>query len=211
MAIILNAVEWHVKAKRAYLRAAQKDNQPTETKDNSLTAVLLACVALEAYINETFMLFRARPQLFAESKRVRTFFNNLHEIENSRGSTRDKYLTGLDTLTGKSFPKGESPYQDFEILFSVRDALMHPKLEKISDEPHSIVKKLLSKSVCAKDNGGRQSWHDRVFTPATAKWACNTAADMINTIQAALFAAEDQAKKVTPLKFWAGIKYTRIE
>lgn len=37
------------------------------------------------------------------------------------------------------------------------------------------------------------------------------AGDMINTIQAALFAAADQEEKVTPLKFWAGIKYAGID
>lgn len=208
---ISSAGALHATAKRAYHRAAQEGNHPTETEDNSLAAVLLACATLEAYINETFMLIHEMPQLLAESERARTFTDILHEIEDSRGSTRLKYLMGLATLTGKPFRKGDYPYQDFEILFSIRDELMHHKLEKISDEPHRIVKKLRSKGVCAEDNGVRRSWHGLVFTPATAKWACNTAADMINTIQAALFAAADQEKMVTPLKFLAGMNYTRIE
>ena len=200
-----------VSAKRAYGRAARENNHSTETLDNSLTAVLMACAALEGYINESFALISEGPGMKKCPERAKTFADIIQEAESSRGSTRLKYQMGLAVLTGKPFPKGEYPYQDFDLLFSIRDELMHHKLEKLTEEPHRLVQRLRSKHLCADDGGVKQSWHGLVFTPATAKWACNTAADMINTIQAALHQCACEDAKVTPLKFWSAITHNRIE
>jgi hypothetical protein len=198
-------------AKRAYHRAAREGNHPTETLDNSLTAVLMACAALEGYINESFALIREGPGMKKCPERAKAFADILQEAEDSRGSTRLKYQMGLAVLTGKPFAKGTPPYQDFDLLFSIRDELMHHKLEKLTEEPHKLVKRLRSKHLCADDAGVKQSWHGLVFTPATAKWACNTAVHMINTIQAALFQCADEDSTVTPLKLWSAITQSKIE
>jgi hypothetical protein len=198
-------------AKRAYNRAAHESNHPTEKLDNALTSVLLACAALEGYINESFAIIREGPGMKTCPECARAFADILQEIETSRGSTRLKYLMGLAVLTGKTFPKGEHPYQDFDLLFSIRDELMHHKLEKFTEEPHKLVARLRAKRLCKGDGSVKQSWHGLVFTPDTARWACNTAADMMNTVQAALFSCASEDKTVTALKLWAGITYTKVE
>lgn len=198
-------------AKRAYHRASREGNHPAETLDNALTAVIMACAALEGYINESFALIREGPGMKSCPERAKAFADILEDIESSRGSTRLKYQIGLAILTGTPFRKGEYPYQDFDLLFAVRDELMHHKLEKLTQEPHKLVKRLRSKRLFADDGGVKQSSHGLVFTPATAKWACNTAVAMINTIQIALFNCAAEDKNLTPLKFWSAITQTRIE
>ena len=198
-------------AERAYVRAIQQAIHPTEAQDHSLTSVLLACATLESYINETLMLIPKYARSSRNPKRAEEFAEILREVESSRGSTRLKYLMGLAMLTGHPFDQGKAPYQDFELLFSIRDELMHGKLQTLSSDPHPLVRKLRSKGICAEDNGVKQSWHGIVFTPDAARWAYNTAANMINAIQAALFETAKEQDGVTPLKFWAGIKYDGIE
>lgn len=206
----LNAGALHATAKRACLKAMQEDASEVDICDNALTSILLSCATLEAYINEAFMLIDDLTQLQPDSERINTFVSILKEVESSRGSTRLKYLMGLTVLTDKPFDKGDQPYQDFDLLFSIRNELMHYKLEKITDEPHRIIQKLRSKNICDVEKGVKKPLHVEVATAACAKWACNTAADMINTIQSAISAAAKE-KEVSPIKLFAGIIYTRVE
>lgn len=206
---------------RAYQRTVEENINAEETMAHAMTAVLLACAALEGYINETATHIHETvtricndPRIETVPELVRTFAKTLDEIERSHSSTCCKYLKGLEILTGEPFNKGQRPYQDFDLLFSIRDCLMHHKLEEISNGPHEIVKCLRSRKLCTEEGDVKQSWHERVFTPATAKWACNTAVDMINSIQAALsIAFMDKDKRIppTPLSFLAGINYRKIE
>jgi len=196
-------------AKRAYARAARENTTMTGRQDNALTAALLSCATLEGYINESFALIREGPGMKICPERAKSFANILHEIESSRGSIRLKYLMAHTVLTGHPFAKGEYPFQDFELLFSIRNELMHHKLEKITE--HRLVERLRAKHLCSNGGGKNNSWREIVFTPATAKWAVNTAVEMINTIQTALFSCASEGSEVTPLTSWSAIKQTKLK
>ena len=88
------------------------------------------------------------------------------------------------------------PYQDFADLIATRNALIHYKvLDKITfaedgsafmAEP-KILKRLESKGILSDIPAGLNvAWIERVGTPATARWACETAAAMVQSIIASL-------------------------
>jgi hypothetical protein len=58
---------------------------------------------------------------------LQAFGQQLKDMERSRASTLCKYLTASAALAGKPFHKGKQPFQDFDLLFRVRDVIMHVK------------------------------------------------------------------------------------
>jgi len=198
-------------AKRAFTRARLEDAKPIEKQDAVLTAILFSAAALEAYINETFQIIRGMPALWQSSNKVSAFADVLDEAEEHRASPKLKYLLAKIVLTGTSFDKGALPYQDFDLLMAMRDELMHYKLQRIEDT-HKIVERLKSRKIqIAHEPNVRVSWTSVIATPDVAKWACNTAASMINTIQQGLFAAVPAESDPSMLHFLAGVHYTPIE
>ena len=133
------------------------------------------------------MFFRASPQMD-------TFAQAVEETEVSRGSVRLKYILAKAILTGEAYNKGGQPYQDFDLLFSLRDALVHMKPERIpllreDEEPRTdkLIRRLSARAACGSQGPRtKSSWVDRVATHSVARWACNTAADMVASIAAAL-------------------------
>lgn len=198
-------------ARRAYGRTVRRNIVGRQPPEDAFTAILLSCVALEAYINETSMLINAKPDMVQDVPKVKAFASVLSEAESGRSSIRLKFLLALALLKGETFDKGASPYQDFDLLFVIRDDLMHYKLEAITEsEPHKIIKRMSAKKLCEPKQARADSWAVHIATPDAARWACNTAVDMINTIQTAL---SDEAKKqngVTPLQFMAAIHFSRL-
>ena len=108
----------------------------------------------------------------------------LKEAENSYCSVRLKYLLTKSILSGKPYDKGRQPYQDFELLFSIRDTIVHMKPERIGKEPHKIVQALSSKGLCDREKKGiRAPWIFQIATKSVARWACNVVCDMVDSLK----------------------------
>jgi hypothetical protein len=181
----LNLGRLHMIAKRACARA-YADGRPNDKEDAALTAVLFSAAALEAYINETAQLIHKDPRLSKSSSKVSAFAEVLDEAEHDRASLRLKFLLAKTVLSGHSFDRGALPYQDFDLLIALRNELMHSKLQRI-DDTHRLVKCLRSRQILgAEDANVRSSWISTIATPEVARWACDTAASMVNAIQEAL-------------------------
>jgi hypothetical protein len=116
-------------------RKAADRHLKTNAAEDGLTAILFAAISLEALINELYELVS---QEIAEDEiphpKLSAFVQIVREIENSHGSTRLKYLLGSYVLRGRSYEKGSQPYQDYELLTKLRDALVHLKPTVLVEE-----------------------------------------------------------------------------
>ena len=184
-------------AKQSYERARTVVKGDRATGSNEpLISIVFAAATAEAFINEIGELAaqpRSQyPEVGPESEQVVNLARLLSEVEDAHGTTNMKYLLGKLALTGKTFNKGQNPYQDFALLMDLRNSLMHLKFDRIESiklgevKVHhpSVVAKLQSRNVLAEfeNEVTMASWVLRVSTPATARWACNATARIIKDI-----------------------------
>ena len=176
--------------------AVVRDN-PQAWPTDTIVSIILAAATTEAFINElteTVGIQRDSPwrQTNPISLPLRAFADALQEIEESRGSLGLKYLIASQTLSGTSFDKGTNPYQDFAILITLRNDLMHLKprdtfLEKqgspLQIHPPKYIKALQQRGLARtpkKDVG--MSWLNILQTLEMAVWACDTAGNVIQAV-----------------------------
>lgn len=172
-------------AKRAYERTKSAPSETAPNQDDTLTALLFSAATLEAFIMELAHNAETGVRLFTPAPSpVSTLARVLDEVESSRGSVRLKYLMAKAILSGESYDKGSKPYQDFELLFTIRDAIVHHKPEKITQEqPHKIVAALAARGLCEREKPHvMSSWLSKITTRAVARWACNVVRDMVASI-----------------------------
>jgi hypothetical protein len=116
----------------------------------------------------------------------------MKEIEDSKGSIRLKFMLTNLIFAGKTYEKSEQPYQDFALLFKIRDALMHLKPQDEFKVTHNgnvvrvmkpkILEALQSKNILANlDEKLVADWKSMISTQAVARWACNTAVDIVHS------------------------------
>ncbi len=193
--MIFNAGHLFGIAKRAYDRTlkAKSDSEPHQ--QDALIAIVFSAAALEALINEAAEF--AQAPFFTsppEPGCLAALAQALEEIERSRGSIQLKFLVAKWMLTGNAYDKGSQPYQDFGLLFELRNALLHLRaldtvpLTDAEDiftpiPPPPIVEKLRSRNIVAEfPPNVSASWISRISTRATARWSCNAAANMAHSL-----------------------------
>lgn len=183
---------YHIALARNAYRKYLKETPDHPAKYQALVAIVFSAASLEAFINE---LTQAAFKRQLESPEViQSFASLLNEIEESRGSTRLKFQIGWATLTGKPYDKGKAPYQDFSNLIKLRDQIMHLKPQKeteftsvddlVDNESFKLVSSLPKNLLTGGDNPG--NWIEAISTKEVAKWACNTACEMVSSILDAL-------------------------
>jgi hypothetical protein len=171
-----------------------KDAWPYE----AVVAVILAAAASEAFINELAQVMvmtrgtrgqRGVPLPSALSD----FADKIEEIEKARGRTTEKYLAASQALGGKMFDKGKSPYQDFALLMTLRNDIMHLRPrdtfeEELRGQDVETTVRWPKYLACLQSRGLAQkvdclaSWFDLLATAALSRWACDTALLMILAI-----------------------------
>jgi hypothetical protein len=109
----------------------------------------------------------------------------LTELERARKPTTEKYATAFATLLGRKI-KGDTFFQHLSLLFDVRDEIVHTKAQEyeISDDDKMLSPRSDKMMARLKSLGlttdfkneyvttGLLGW---ISTPASARWACNTA------------------------------------
>lgn len=90
----------------------------------ALASIVLAAISSERFINEMteFASWDADNQTS-----LRTLGILLAEAEKSHATIELKYQLAKFTLTGQSFDRGASPYQDFALLVGLRNMLVHSR------------------------------------------------------------------------------------
>lgn len=179
----------------AYERLKSVPPDKTIGQNDALVAILFSAATLEAFVMELALMAKSDSALFGY-KPLQSLAALIDETEASRGSIRLKFLLAKIVLGGESYDKGSQPYQDFDTLFAMRDAIIHMKPEKITEEPHKILQRLRAKNLCEDPEPGvKASWLSQISTRTVARWACNVVVEMVKSLKACLPAASGK----TPL------------
>jgi hypothetical protein len=189
-------------ATRAYQRTKAAPSDTTKGQDDALTALLFAAATLEAFIAELAHHAEAGTQLSQVLSPAASLSGVLDEAESARGSVRLKYLMAKTILSGQPYEKGHAPYREFDLLFTIRDAILHHKPQKITQNPHKIVAALAARGLCEREEPHvKSSWIHQVTTRCVARWACNVVRDMVASLRQHF--PEDSEKTVNPFMLMA--------
>jgi hypothetical protein len=187
-----------------------------------LTAVVFSAISLEAYFNELPISLQSCEEFLRDDGvqppdeqligRLRAAGRALAILSESQGTTVEcKFQVAYFILRENEVPKGESPFQDFSDLNFVRNKIVHSKVIERFDftgspeehTPHNVVSRLRNKNLLAEDEAGTDfsGWLQRIVTPAVARWACNTAHNVVALVERTL----PNSTIVAPNSFFEGI------
>ena len=177
-------------ARAAYERMVNVPSDLSFDRREAFAAVLFAAAALEAWIAELELHASEGWLALGTSGALAAWSYVMRELEPTRASIRVKFSLAKAILSGTPYDKGTRPYQDFHLLLSIRDALVHMKPERVSEGPaddqshtEKLLRALESRGLCGPEEAGtKSSWLPRIATRAIARWACNVAADMVRSV-----------------------------
>jgi hypothetical protein len=90
------------------------------------------------------------------------------------------------------------------LLFSIRDATIHLKPEKISPTPKEIIKMLKAKNICAEPEPKViTSWLSDISTRAVARWACNVVVDVVNAFREGFPIVKSNQASLLATEIWS--------
>ncbi len=124
--------------------------------------------------------------------------NALKEVEDSQGPVGLKYQIAYKILSGSTFPRGRSPFQEFRQLVALRNLLVHLKPgDKHSASGHVEPKESLIREFQQRgytrtrgrkpgDPLGGMSWLQEIQTVQMADWAYSAARSIIAAVGMAL-------------------------
>jgi len=125
--LYLHAAEFLAMALTARDRAAEERRlDPRSTPSDALVSVVMAATT-EAFINELQAYYELEDLVDTRQPRELACADAVAKVEQSRGSTEERYLRASLALSDQMFDKGSQPFQDCSILMKVRNSLMHPK------------------------------------------------------------------------------------
>ena len=168
-------------AKEVCEKSIAGNNQP-------MVAIILSAIAVETFLNESVELIQKELQE-SEPEKLEALQSIMSELEKQRSSTPTKLQVAHFVLTGKPIKKGELPYQDFDLLTTLRNLLVHSKVEKFKVtfgeekeyEPHPLVKRLIKRKVIEPPpKTVAPRWRSCVNKPEVAQWAYEVALETIN-------------------------------
>lgn len=174
-------------ARDSYYKARQ--GFTTHRQDNALVAIIFAALSLEAFINELGVLAMEAKASGHRENFLDQLINAIDESQGSKRTTQEKFMMASEALSNK-FDKGKNPYQDFADLFRLRDCLVHLKPEdriEIDEDNEwtysgrKLIERLRSKNI-VQEYTSIPSITLSVSTAVAAKWACDTASEMVTAI-----------------------------
>ncbi|MCK5707234.1 MAG: hypothetical protein KAI43_06225 [Candidatus Aureabacteria bacterium] len=145
----------------------------------SIPSILLSTIGFESFCNE--MIEITLSQLKEPSDKIKEQFN---EITSRTCKIRDKYKILYRILSNKSIDASSSIYDDFILLFDLRNELIHRKPEKCEWDPndpertysvHPLIKRFVTKNIIPKPHPNNPTgWFQYVNDSKVAKWALDT-------------------------------------
>lgn len=178
-----------------YKIAKDLEKSNSNSSIESLISIIFAHSYLEGYINDMVEF-----QAFELSTELDMLRNIWPIIERKR--LIDKYEIVHISLTGKPTDKKQPPFQDFYMLNNLRNKIIHLEPIKGTIKERKVIFKtpksigyLKSKGIIPGDSSVIESWLAKIGTPKVAKWACETAIKVTNTIYEAI---PDSLRKTKP-------------
>jgi hypothetical protein len=98
-------------------------------RDSPTIAVVFSVTALEAFINESIALTNMIPTSERQDI-VTAYATAMKELEDRRESLAVKYHIGIIVWSGSTWSEGLQPYQDFRLLVTLRNALLHMRPDR---------------------------------------------------------------------------------
>lgn len=175
-------------ARDAYERTKNGSSVKKSGQRDAVVAVVFSAAALEAFVNEVGGIAEGLIQRFVthDPDSVKQYAALWKEVERLQKSIAFEYLLASTAFSGQPYDKGTGPYQDFELLIKLRNALVHfePDHGELPSGPPKIIKSLLSRNILAEPQQGEngQSWITLIMTRAVARWACNTSANLVESV-----------------------------
>lgn len=170
-----------------------KQVHPRGYTPDAITAVVMAAAATEAFINEIVamadVVFGATDGIAPGAAVINNLAKLGEEIETNKGTIKLKYLIAALALSGKVFDTGSQPYQDFSLLVSLRNEIMHlsnhgaTKEGGLQRSPPGAVKVLSNRKLTTdsiEDN--LVGWFVTIQTSKVAEWAYNSAKRIIEHV-----------------------------
>jgi hypothetical protein len=180
MAVLFVADELLKLARKACERS--RDYPP-----EAIAAIILSVIGFEAFLNEMVELASGPGN---KPEEVKAFGAILEDLEQQKASIEVKVQVVYYIFKRQRLDKGRLPYQDFDLLIKIRNALVHKKPEKwsmVTDEesfkPHKLVKRLVDRQVIPPPS---QEAPPQLFIPLcsqdVAEWAYNVVIEMIHLL-----------------------------
>jgi hypothetical protein len=154
--------------------------------DFSIISIMFSVSALEAFINESVELARIVPTA-ERQKAVQSYVAVMSELEERREALLIKFHMAMLVFSGSTWDEGAQPFQDFKLLVTVRNHIVHmkadrwdSKLTRRGPEPRSLgqypkfIAALQQRNVVGKPLS--RTWLALVNDKRVARWACETAA-----------------------------------
>jgi hypothetical protein len=160
-----------------------QDNPRSGGERPALVSVVFSVIALEAFINE--MTEFAQNLTLPKTPEVIVFIQMMGEADHTSLEFRLQLAHWI--LTGRLMDKGSQPYQDFALLISLRNDLVHTRPNDLftqgvstNEEVHKrLVTKFRSKNILADEDEPSGSWTYLVQTRAVAEWSARTVAAVV--------------------------------
>lgn len=157
---------------------------------DTLVAIVFAAAGLESFVNEVLERLHFPPE------------EGIGALDNARAVAAAADLYGKSAslpqkvqllsvaLTGRTFNLGTQPYQDFDLLVALRNALVHQRPERIPDEespelkPSKLVQRLISRGVVPRRSRSAvaEPMLGPVTEPAVARWAFDSGLQMVHAL-----------------------------
>ena len=154
-------------------------NRSKTERDQAIVAVLFASAAVEGCIND-IMDFSG---FISDEPETRMLHDLLVEAEQQRAQIALKLQIIGAVLRRTPLKRGEQLYQDFELLFRLRNSLVHMRPDRGESDLFSHKRKshkpsddLISRGVIRKkDAEDATNWLDLISTYDVAQWAYDAA------------------------------------
>lgn len=173
---------------RAQRAAELAEDDPTF----GLDGVLFSAIAAEAFPNDLSQMLQIFAKCGTLPEPLAAARDLLPEFEQQKLQIRSKYQMLFYVLRGQSLNLGELPYQDFDLLITLRNELVHPKAGLVRrDQDGAIyeasVRRLLDR---LKQRGllderfakFERPWRNQLESRAAAIWALSAVSRIVTLI-----------------------------
>jgi hypothetical protein len=172
-----------------YRLAEAAYNRSTSDPREAISCIILSAIGFEAFFNE--FLERAGKAEASEPDSVKVFYSVGSRMEQQHASLLAKLEIAYFTFRGREIARGNRPFQDFQLLVVLRNALVHQKPEIMTidwlgeDDPeeHKLVTALSSRGLIKKPPTGQGNQLLRnVSNAKLARWAYNVSVSMTHLL-----------------------------
>ena len=164
--------------------------------DQGLIAIVFAASTFEAFVNELQELASGTGDTPGATDPIIALLSDvLKEAEACRASIRLKYLVAGTVMTGKPFARGHQPWQDLDLLFKVRNAIVHtaPSVYSTGGDKgfamntDDLIQQLRQRQAVPDLPPSQvMIFFDRLAERSAARWAVNTTVRAVVSIVSAL-------------------------